>query len=74
MQQRTLAELGASGAERPTFDPELVAALRARAQALYARDAFDEGRVGRGEALTGAPRIRRASLPWGKLIPVNMSR
>ncbi|MCF8880533.1 2OG-Fe(II) oxygenase [Hyphobacterium sp. SN044] len=58
-----LAERGWAAIEQ-AIDPELVPALRARAQTLYARNAFDEGRVGRGEALTGAPRIRRAEIAW----------
>ncbi|MEN0653989.1 MULTISPECIES: 2OG-Fe(II) oxygenase [Hyphobacterium] len=58
-----LAERGWAAAEH-ALDAELVAALRARAQTLHARDAFDAGRVGRGDRLTGAPRIRRAEIAW----------
>lgn len=58
-----LAERGWAAVDH-ALDPELVEALRDRARALYARDAFDAGRVGRGEALTDAPRIRRAEIAW----------
>ncbi|MAL08237.1 MAG: 2OG-Fe(II) oxygenase [Maricaulis sp.] len=58
-----LAETGWAVAEN-ALDPELVAALRHRAAALYMANAFDDGRVGRGEALTDGPRIRRAEIAW----------
>ena len=58
-----LAEKGWAIAEG-ALEPELVWALRNRADALHAAKAFDGGRVGRGDALTEAPRIRRAEIAW----------